>query len=120
MQQKPGGGPKRKVRKDLIEQIQQPGAYCQDYETFKGIYRFLARGIIRSGQKVCVSLITVVDGEGESPGLHERDTLMEQLGEIIRAALRVGDGAIFRAWQMESLKPFPAPPDASMTDRRHQ
>lgn len=81
----------RQVRKELMEQIQKPGAYCQDYETFKGIYRFLARGIIRSRQNACVILITVVNKEGGSPRLYEKDMLMEQLGENIGAALRIGD-----------------------------
>lgn len=81
----------KQVRKELGEQIRKLGAYCQDYETFKGIYRFLARGIIRSGQKACVILITVVNEEGGSPRLSEKDTLMEQLGNQIEAALRIGD-----------------------------
>lgn len=81
----------KQVRKELVEQIQQPGAYCQDFETFKGIYRFLARGIIRSGQKACVILITVVNEAGGSPSLQEKDALMEQLGETIGATLRIGD-----------------------------
>lgn len=81
----------KQVRKELAEQIRKPGAYCRDYETFKGIYRFLARGIIRSGQKACVILITVVNEEGGSPWLKEKDTLMKQLGSQIEAALRIGD-----------------------------
>lgn len=81
----------RQVRKELSEQIQKSGAYCQDYETFKGIYRFLARGIIRSGQKACVILITVVNENGGSPRLDEKDVLMEQLGGQIEDALRLGD-----------------------------
>lgn len=80
-----------RVRKELIEQIQKPGAYCQDYETFKGIYRFLERGIIRSEQKACVILITVVDEQGGSLVPHEKDVLMERLGEHIGATLRIGD-----------------------------
>lgn len=81
----------KQVRKELSEQIRKPGAYCQDYETFKGIYRFLARGIVRSGQKACVILITVVNEEGGSPRLNVKDALMENLGEQIEAALRIGD-----------------------------
>lgn len=80
-----------RVRKELIEQIRKPGAYCQDYDTFKGIYRFLERGIIRSGQKACVILITVVNEQGESLLPHEKDVLMERLGENIGATLRIGD-----------------------------
>jgi len=81
----------KQVRKELAEQIRKPGAYCQDYETFKGIYRFLARGIIRNGQKACVILITVVNEEGGVPRLSVKDSLMEQLGDQIEAALRIGD-----------------------------
>lgn len=81
----------RRIRKDLIEQIRKPGAYCQDYETFQGIYRFLERGIIRSGQKACVILITVVDGQGRSLQPGEKDAQMERLGEDIQSTLRIGD-----------------------------
>lgn len=81
----------RRVRDDLIEQIKKPGAYCRDYETFKSIYRFLERGIIRSGQKACVILITVVDEKGRSLSPHEKDAMMERLGEDIRQTLRIGD-----------------------------
>lgn len=81
----------QQVQKELMEEIQKPGAYCQDYETFKSIYRFLERGIIRSGQKACVILITVVDEQGGSLLPGEKDVLMEQLGEEIGSALRIGD-----------------------------
>ncbi len=81
----------RRIRKELLEQIRIPGAYCQDYETFKGIYRFLERGLIRSGQKACVILMTVVNGQGGSLLPYEKDTLMERLGEDIRSTLRIGD-----------------------------
>lgn len=81
----------RRIRKELIEQIRKPGAYCQDYETFKGIYRFLERGIIRSGQKACVILMTVVDGQGRSLLPGEKDAQMERLGEDIQSTLRIGD-----------------------------
>lgn len=81
----------RRVRRDLLEQIKIPGAYCQDYETFRGIYRFLERGIIRSGQKACIILITVVNGQGESLLPYEKDALMERLGKNIQSTLRIGD-----------------------------
>lgn len=81
----------RKVQEELREQIQKQEAYCQDYKTFKSIYRFLERGIARSGQKACVILLTVVDGQGRSPLPYEKDMLMEQLGEDIGVTLRIGD-----------------------------
>ena len=81
----------RKVQEELREQIQKQEAYCQDYKTFKSIYRFLERGLARSGQKACVILLTVVDGQGRSPLPYEKEILMEQLGEDIGVTLRIGD-----------------------------
>ncbi len=80
-----------RIREDLMEEISTPGAYCRDYETFKSIYRFLERGIIRNGQKACVILMTVVDEDGRSVAPDEKDFLMELLGESIRTTLRIGD-----------------------------
>ena len=81
----------KQIREDLAEQIRKPGAYCRDYETFKSIYRFLERGIVRSGQKACAILITVVNEEGRSLIPYEKDVLMRRLGEDIRSELRIGD-----------------------------
>lgn len=81
----------RRVKEELTEQIQKQEAYCQDYETFKCIYRFLERGITRSGYKACAILLTVVDGQGKSPLPYEKEVLMEQLGEDIGTTLRIGD-----------------------------
>lgn len=81
----------RRIQKELTEQIQKQEAYCRDYETFKSIYRFLERGIARSGQKVCVILLTIVDGKGKKPLPYEKDVLMKQLGEDIGITLRIGD-----------------------------
>lgn len=81
----------RQVRSELIEQIRVPGAYCQDYNSFKSIYRFLERGILRSGQKSCVILLSVTDAEGHSIQPDQKDLLMERLGEDIHRTLRLGD-----------------------------
>lgn len=81
----------RQVREELIEQIRVPGAYCQDYNTFKSIYRFLERGIIRGGQKSCVILLSVTDAEGRSIPPDQKDRMMERLGEDIHRTLRLGD-----------------------------
>ena len=72
----------RQVRNDLMEQIRVPGAYCQDYDTFKSIYRFLERGIIRGGQKSCVILLSVTDEEGRSIAPDKKDRLMERLESL--------------------------------------
>ncbi len=81
----------KQVKNDLMEQIRKPGAYCQNYETFKSIYRFLERGMIRSNQKVCVILLTIVDSIGNMVLPDEKDSQMEHLGEVIQNTLRMGD-----------------------------
>lgn len=81
----------RRIKEELTEQIRKQEAYCQDYETFKSIYRFLERGIARSGYQACTILLTVVDRQGKSPLPHEKEVLMEQLGEDIGRTLRIGD-----------------------------
>lgn len=81
----------KQIREDLMEEIKRPGAYCQDYETFKCIYRFLERGLVRAGQKACAILLTLVDGRGKSISPREKDILMERLGRDIHQTLRIGD-----------------------------
>lgn len=81
----------KQIREELMEQIKKPGAYCQDYETFKCIYRFLERGLVRAGQKACAILLTLVDDRGKSISPSEKDILMERLGRDIHQTLRIGD-----------------------------
>ncbi len=81
----------KQIREELMEQIKKPGAYCQDYETFKCIYRFLERGLVRAGQKACAILLTLVDDRGKSISPGEKDILMERLGKDIHQTLRIGD-----------------------------
>lgn len=79
------------IRDELVEQAMRPGAYCQDYETFKCIYRFLERGMQRTDQQACVILITLVDDQGEFPPLQSREEQMDVLGELLQNSLRAGD-----------------------------
>ncbi len=81
----------KRIREDLTEQINKPGAYCQDYKTFQSVYRFLERGIVRSGQKACVILFSMVDEKGKILPPREKDALMKRLGEDICSELRIGD-----------------------------
>ncbi len=81
----------RKIREELTEEIRVPGAYCRDYETFRSIYRFLERSIIRGGQKSCIILLSLTDLEGRIIPPEEKDRLMDRLGEDIRHTLRLGD-----------------------------
>lgn len=52
------------IRRELREKDPPKGAFCQDYETFKQIYRFVERGLKRSGQSAYIILMTLTDAQG--------------------------------------------------------
>lgn len=80
-----------RIRRELRERNPQRGAFCQDYETFKQIYRFIERGLARSGYSAYTILMTLTDAEGSFLPLSQRGAYMEQLGEDLRVSLRSGD-----------------------------
>lgn len=58
--------------KYISEQLREShivdGAYCQDYDTFLAIYRFLERGLSRTGLRVHLMLISLTDLRGRLCG----------------------------------------------------
>ena len=80
-----------RIRRELRERNPQRVAFCQDYETFKQIYRFVERGLTRSGYSAYTILMTLTDAEGFFLPLSQRGAYMEQLGEDLRVSLRSGD-----------------------------
>lgn len=76
---------------EMQEENPQPGAYCQDYETFKSIYRFTERRLRRVSSSVYMILFTLTDAENNFPTLDKRDYQMEVLGQGIQESLRMGD-----------------------------
>lgn len=81
----------RQVRGELAEQTMIPGAYCQDYETFKNIYRFVERRLRRAKISSYILLLTLTDGNGDFPPLEKRERQMATLRELIQNSLRSGD-----------------------------
>ena len=79
------------IRKDLREQNASFGAYCQDYESFKRIYRFVERGLARSGRSAYVILMTLADRKGGVLPLMQKAEQMGVLHDIIGKSLRSGD-----------------------------
>lgn len=79
------------IREEMSEQQLIPGAYCQDYETFKSIYRFVERRMRRTKDSAYIILLTLTDGQGEFPGLEEREEKMGRLKEVVQGSLRMGD-----------------------------
>lgn len=81
----------KRIRRELAEQELLQGAYCQDYDTFKNIYRFVERRLRRTQSSVYIILLTLTDGRGEFPELTDREENMEILEGIIQNSLRLGE-----------------------------
>ncbi len=80
-----------RIHRELHERNAHRGAFCQDYETFKQIYRFVERGLKRSGYGAQIILMTLTDANGSFLPLPVRGAYMEQLGDDLRVSLRSGD-----------------------------
>lgn len=79
------------ISRELSEPGNAEGAFCQDYDSFVCIYRFMERRLKRIHSEVYSILFTLTDGEGNFPSLQVRGELMETLHECIRTSLRLGD-----------------------------
>ena len=79
------------IQQELAEQIAIPGAFCQDYESFKSIYRFLERGMRRNNQKACLVLMSLVDSRGHNVIPMDKSEQMDRLGDVLQDSLRLGD-----------------------------
>lgn len=80
------------IRNELAEQVTAgPGAFCQDFESFKLIYRYLERCMRRRDQKACVLLLSLADEDGETCALTDIRKYMGYLRDILQRNLRMGD-----------------------------
>lgn len=81
----------RLIVRDLNEKIKDEGAYCQDYETFRRLFRLEMRRMKRKELDVYLILFTLTDKDNHFITINQRDVEMELLGEAIRTNLRLGD-----------------------------
>lgn len=81
----------KSIRQELSEQELIKGAYCQDFETFKGIYRFMERRLHRAKGSVYIILFTLTNGKGDFSSLSNREAEMTHLGKKIQSCLRSAD-----------------------------
>lgn len=79
------------ISRELSEPSVTAGAFCQDYDTFVGIYRFVERRMRRVHSSVYSLLFTLSDGNGDFPSLQERECQMSTLKEVICSGLRLCD-----------------------------
>ena len=79
------------IAREMEEKEIPPGAYCQDYETFKQIYRLEERRLRRDKKRAFIILFTLTDRNNGFLPLDKRDAEMDMLGEEIKQSLRMGD-----------------------------
>ncbi len=81
----------QRIHEELREQVLMPGAYCQSYEVFKSIYRFIERQMKRNNSTAYIILITMTDDQQVFPKLQTRTDLLHMLMDEIQHSLRAGD-----------------------------
>lgn len=79
------------VIKQLRENGPVKGVYCQEYDTFLNIYRFLERGLERTELRVQLILLTLTNQYGNFVALEEREFLIKQLEGSLGLSLRTSD-----------------------------
>lgn len=73
------------IREELQEKDVQLGAFCQEYDSFKNIYRFVERYLCRSEHKVYLILLTLLEEH------QNQQITMQHLKCSIHRVLRLGD-----------------------------
>lgn len=81
----------KEVARELSEADPQEGAFCQDYDCFVSIYRYVERRLKRVKSSVFSMLFTLTNEYGDFPDLYERIALMEEMHKAIQTSLRAGD-----------------------------
>lgn len=81
----------KQIASEMEETDVLPGAYCQDFDTFKQIYRLSERLLTRDKREVYIILFTLTDQNNEFLTLDIRDHEMALLGEQLKNSLRIGD-----------------------------
>lgn len=79
------------LRMFIQEMGYKKGAFQVEYEGFKKIYRFIARCIGRTGQKVQTVLFTLTDEYGNLPYLEQLLPAMELLHQSVNISIRRAD-----------------------------
>ncbi|MBN7773389.1 AfsR/SARP family transcriptional regulator [Clostridium aminobutyricum] len=79
------------IKEDLNEGGNVNCCYYCPYEIFKDIYRFIARGVERTGTSFFIMLCTLTDNKDEMPSIQYLGEAMENLKFCIGTSLRKSD-----------------------------
>lgn len=80
-----------RIQSELRERQEVRGAYLQEYQAFKQIYRFVERRLQRMETSSYIVLVTLTDSQSKVLSLEENLKWMKMLEEIIVSQLRAGD-----------------------------
>jgi DNA-binding SARP family transcriptional activator len=79
------------IKSDLKEKGIIKGTFCTEYEIFKEVYRFIARGVERTGTSVYLMLLTITDNRKKTVTPASLEKSMDTLKETVTSVLRKGD-----------------------------
>lgn len=79
------------IKRDLMEEQENGGAFLCNYDVFKSLYRIQARSMMRTGQSVYVALFTLNNRLGDVPPEKILQDTMPILQECVVGTLRKGD-----------------------------
>ena len=80
------------IKESLSEEIHYPiGSYCQDFESFKAIFRFMERAMQRKEWKCCLVLFSLTGDEENEVSPEQRRIFMAVLEDVLLRGLRGGD-----------------------------
>lgn len=78
------------IREELRESNVQSGAFCQEYESFKNIFRFMERYLCRNERQVYLILLTLMVNDSHTQQ-HDQEVSIQYLKSSIQHVLRLGD-----------------------------
>lgn len=105
----------------LRENALPKGAYYQEFNTFISIYRFLERGLKRTGLRIQMILLTLTDQSCVFASLDEREFLMERLRESLCTSLRSSDiYSQYSSCQLVAMLPGSTPKNMDIITNRIQ
>ena len=77
---------------ELTEEIHgKGGAYCQSYESFKTVFRYLERIMRRNDRHACLLLMSLTNEKKQALPPEEVGIRMHILDEVLESSLRLGD-----------------------------
>jgi tetratricopeptide (TPR) repeat protein len=79
------------IKDNLKDEAPGSGAFFCEFEIFKDIYSLELRAKPRTGETVYLSLLTLINKEGERPSVKMLNSFMDKLHDCVKKTLREND-----------------------------